>query len=230
MSVQKIKEIKATYDFMSNVYFGNWQYRWKGTPHMGNFLKNKKESILAHQLACIGFWFNLRRICPNLNKLVDSEKIYEILWIHDLGEIFIGDISQSLQINGEGINKSQIERKEIIKMAGKIPKKTLKTILQNFDAFEKKHEEINSLEVLVCKLIDNIQGNHFAIVFGNDFKIHSDLINKILNRSFIKAASRLLEVLKKRNNKKAYKEVKSVVTYFISLYKKSGAKLKLEKI
>lgn len=230
MSSKITKEIEATYAFMSNVYLGNWQYRWKGTPHMGNFLKkNKKESILAHQLACIGFWFNLRRICPNLNKLVDSEKIYEILWGHDLGEIFAGDVSQSLQVKGKGEGKSQIERKEIIKMTGKIPKRTLKTLLYNFDAFEKKHEEINSIEILVCKLIDNIQGNHFVIVFGNDFKTHSDLINKILNRSFIKAARRLLEVLKKKGNKKAYKEVESVVTCFIHLYKNSGAKLKLEK-
>lgn len=67
------KEIEATYTFMQNVYFGNWQYRFKGTPHMSDILKkNKKESILAHQLSCIGFWFNLKRICPNLNKLVDS--------------------------------------------------------------------------------------------------------------------------------------------------------------
>ena len=225
------KELGATYTFMSNVYLGNWQYRWKGTPHMKNILKkNKKESILAHQLACIGLWFNLRRICPNLNKLVNSENIYEILWGHDLGEIFVGDVSQTMQVKGMGINKSKIEREEIIKMAGKIPKKTLQTILENFDAFEEKTEEINSLEILVCKFIDSIQGNHFNVIFGNDYKTYSDLINKILNRSFIRTTRRLLEVLKKRGNKKAQKEVESIANYLIYLFKKSGTKLRLEKL
>src|SRR3989338_7734717 len=102
------KEMKATYTFMQNVYLGNWQYRWKGTPHMKNMSrKNKKESILAHQLSCIGFLVDLRRICPNLNKLVDSEKIYEILWRHDLGEIFAGDVSQTMQVKGKGANKNK---------------------------------------------------------------------------------------------------------------------------
>jgi 5'-deoxynucleotidase YfbR-like HD superfamily hydrolase len=225
------KEMKATYAFMSNVYLGNWQYRWKGTPHMKNALrKNKKESILAHQLACIGLWFNLRRICPNLNKLVNSENIYEILWGHDLGEIFAGDVSQTLQVQGKGVNKSKIERQEIIKMAGKIPKRTLKILLKNFDAFEKKYEDIENIEILVCKLVDNIQGHHFGLVFGNDYKINSDLINKILNRSFVRIARRFLKVLEKKDHKKAYEEIELVVKYFIDLFKKSGAELKLEKI
>lgn len=147
-----------------------------------------------------------------------------------MGEIFVGDISQPQQIKGKGVGKSKIERQEIIKMAGKIPKKTLKTLLQNFDAFEEKTEEMNSIEILVCKLIDNIQGNHFAVVFGNDFRTHSDLINKVLNRSFIRTIRRLLEVLKNGGHKKAHKEVESVVNYLIYLFKKSGVKLKLEKM
>ena len=229
-SIKIKKEMRATYDFMSNVYFGNWQYRWKSTPHVKSAQKDKKESVLAHQLSCMGLWFNLRRICPNLNKLVNSENIYEILWGHDLGEIFAGDVSQTEQVRGKGINKSQIERKEIIKMAGKIPKKTLDTLLKNFDAFEKKYENIDSIEILVCKLVDNIQGHHFGLVFGNDYDVHSELINKILNRSLIRITKRFLSVLKKGGHKKAHEEVELVVNYFIEIFKKSGAKLNLDSI
>ncbi len=224
------KEIEATFAFMENVYLGNWEYRFKGTPHMRNmFLKNKKESILAHELSCMGFWFNLRRICPNLNKLVDSEKIYEILWGHDLGEVFAGDVSLALQVKGRGVNKSQVERQEIIRMAGKIPKKTLETLLKNFDAFEEKIEKINSTEILVCKFIDSVQGHHFGVVFGNDYRKNSDLVNKILNRSFIRTTRRLLEVLKKENHTEAHKEVRAVANYLISLFRKAGVELKLDK-
>lgn len=231
MSAKIKKEMGATYAFMRNVYLGNWQYRWNGTPHMSNMLKkNKKESILAHQLSCIGLWFNLRKICPNLDKLVDSEKIYETLWIHDLGEIFAGDVSLTIQVNGGGKDKHKTERKEIIRMAGKIPAKTLKDILRNFDAFEKKIEEIDNIEILVCKLVDNIQGHHFGLVFGNNYRENSELINKILDRSLIRIVRRLLEILKGGGHKKAYKEVESVVDHFLHTFQRSGKiKLKLGK-
>ena len=224
------KSLNGIYKLMSNVYEGNWQYRWHGTPHMSeSLLANKKESILAHQLACIGFWFNLRIVCPNLNKIVDSVKIYEIFWGHDLGEIFTGDVSQTMQINGVGLDKSNIERKEIIEISKAAPREISRILLHNFDLFEKNHKKINSIEVLICKLIDNIQGNHFAMVFGNDFKINSDLINKVINRSFMKAANRLLEVLNDTGNKKAYNEAKTVIEHHLRLINKSGVKVKLEK-
>ena len=230
MSTKNQKEIEATYTFMKNVYLGNWEYRFKGAPHMSNMFKSKKkESILAHELACIGFWFNLKRVCPNLNKLVNTEHIYEILWGHDLGEIYAGDVSQTQQVKGLGKNKVQNERQEIIKIAGKIPKKNLETLLKNFDAFEKKTEEMNKLEILVCKFIDNVQGNHFNVVFGNDFKNNSDLVNKILNRSFIRTTRRLLQVLKEGGHKKAHKEVELVATHLIDLFRKAGTELELEK-
>lgn len=232
MTSQKFKKnIKATYDFMSNIYMGNWEYRFKGTPHMSNILKKgKSESILSHELACIGLWFNLRRLCPNLDKLVNSEKIYEILLVHDLGEIFAGDVSLSHQVKGRGINKHQLERKGIIKMAGKVPKQTLDALLENFDALEKKIETIDNLEVIVSKFVDNIEGHHFALIFGNDYKKHSEIINKILNYSFVPRSRRLLEILKERKHKKAYKEVKLIIDNFIELFKKAGVKLKLDKI
>jgi 5'-deoxynucleotidase YfbR-like HD superfamily hydrolase len=231
MSKKIEKEIGATYAFMSNVYLGNWQYRFKGTPHMSNILgKRKSESVLAHELACIGLWFNLRRLCPHLNKLVNSERIYEILWTHDLGEILAGDVSLAHQVKGRGADKNKNERKEIIKMAGKIPRQTLSELLENFDAFEKKVEEIDDVEILVCKLIDNIEGHHFALVFGNDFNKHSEIINKILNYSFVPRARKLLEILKDKKNKKAYQEVKWIINSFIELFKKSGVRLKLDKI
>lgn len=216
---------------MSNIYLGNWQYRFIGTPHMANsFKKNRKESILAHELSCIGLWFNLRRLCPNLDKLVNSEKIYEILWCHDLGEIIAGDVSLALQVKGMGADKSKIERKEIIKMAGKIPKETLGELLNYFDAFEEKVEKMDDLEIIISKLVDNIQGHHFALVFGNDHKKHSNLINKILNRSFVPRARQLLYILKEKKHKKAYEEARWIIENFTEKFIKSGVKLKLEKI
>jgi 5'-deoxynucleotidase YfbR-like HD superfamily hydrolase len=223
MSKKIQKEIEGVYDFMSKVYFGNWQYRFSGTPHMSNANKTKKkESILAHELACIGFWFNMRRVCPNLDRLIDSTRIYEIFFSHDLGEILGEEISLSRQIKGKGKNKEVLERKEIVKLAKKAPKKIVKDILQNFDIFEEKIEKITDLEILVCKLIDNTQGNHFAISFGNDFKKHKEHIKKIFDFSFFKRRDRLLQVLKERGHKKAYKEVEIFSKHILELYRNKG--------
>jgi 5'-deoxynucleotidase YfbR-like HD superfamily hydrolase len=230
-SKQKEKDLTSVYDFMSNVYLGNWQYRFKGTPHMRNaFKKGQKESILAHELACIGLWFNLRRICPNLNKLVNSEKIYEILWTHDLGEIYASDVSLALQVQGRGTDRHKRERESIIKMAGKIPKKTLNALLQNLDSFEGEVEKMTDLEIVLCKWLDNVQGHHFALTFGNDHKENSDLINKILNYSFVPRSRKLLQILKERKYKKAYEEAKWLIDNFTEQFRKAGVELKLEKI
>jgi 5'-deoxynucleotidase YfbR-like HD superfamily hydrolase len=222
------KQLDGIYNMMSHTYHGNWSYRWKGTPWMSKILKNKKkESILAHEMCCIGLWFGLRRICPNLDALVDSTRMYEIFWGHDLGEIFIGDIPQFSQLRGRGIDKSKLEKEEILRMSKKAPKEVTTPLLSNFDSYEAKNVESKDLEVLICRLIDNMQGNHFGMVFGNSFDTHSDVIDKVVNRSFVKNATNLLSYLKKNRQTAAYKEASYIISHHIKAIKKSGVKLKL---
>ena len=221
------KSLRALYDFMASAYMGNWQYRWGGVPWMEKSAKaGRQESILAHQWACMGFWTILKDMCPALSLMVDTRKIYEIIWSHDLGETFIGDISQYRQLDGLGVNKHILERRELLKMSRHLLPKTSKRILGYFDEFEKPIEKITKVEVLVAKLLDVIEGNHFALVFGDGLSQYPEKIEQIVNKTFVRVSARLLEVLKLRGKLKAYKEVLLIVEHHLKHYRKLGIKVK----
>ena len=224
------KELNGAYEFMADAYHGNWQYRWGGgTPYLQKNIKTRKnESIVGHEWACIGFYFYFRRLCPALNKLVDATEIYERLWSHDLGETFRGDISQFQQLTGKGADKHFFERKEIQKMGKKISKKTLKQLIDWFNEFEGEFKNIKKLEILIVKFIDTMQGNHFALVFGNNLPKYKITINKIVNRSFIPITKQLLKILKEHGHKKAYQEVKIVALHHLKMFDKAGVSINLD--
>lgn len=223
------KSLEGVYDFMSHAYHGNWQYRWIGTPHLQKNLKaQRNESVAGHQWACVCFWFQISNICPNLNKLVDKSEIYERLLSHDLGETFIGDVSQARQVKGEGKDKSILERREIQKMSRKLPEKIRKKLLKWFDEFENDFSKMNKIEPLLSKLIDVMAGNHFAMTFGNDLAKHKVLVQKIVNRSFVSIAVQFLKVLKKRRHKKAYEEVRVLSLEHMKMMNKQGIQLDLK--
>lgn len=190
-----------------------------------NIIAGKNESILAHQWACIGFWLTLQDVCPALRALVDTREIYERVWSHDMGETFIGDISQFRQINGDGINKHLLEQKEIERITKFLPFKTSRKLRGYFQDFEKPIEKITKLEALVSKLIDTIQGNHFALVFAEGLSENKESVKKIVERTSVRTACRLLNVLKESGHKKAHDEVLVVISHHLNYYKKLGIKI-----
>lgn len=221
------KSLDNIYKFMADNYQGNWSYRWGGVPWMQkNNTKGKRESILAHQWACVGFWLTLKDICPALNALVDTQEIYERVWSHDMGETFVGDISQFRQINGDGKDKHLLELREIERMTKFIPLKTSRKLISYSKEFEKSRDKITKLEALVAKLIDTIQGNHFALVFaeGLGSSNNKDSVKKIVERTTVRTAHQLLKVLKQRGHTKAHKEVLTVVNHHLDYYRKLGIK------
>ena len=192
-----------------------------------NIIGNKNESILAHQWACIGFWLTLKDVCPALSSLIDTQEIYERVRSHDMGETFVGDISQFRQINGGGKDKHLIEQKEIERITKLIPSKTSRKIRGYFKESEKPREEITNLGVLVSKLIDSLQGNHFALVFAEGLGSlqNKDSVKKIVERTTVRTALQLLKVLKQKGHVKAYKEVLAVVNHHLDYYRKLGIKI-----
>lgn len=222
------KSLDNIYRFLADNYQGNWSYRWGGVPWMReNNKKGKKESILAHEWACMGFWFVLRDVCPALNKLVNTQEIYERVWSHDMGETFIGDISQFRQINGKGVDKHLLERKEITRMTKFLNPKTSRKLQGYAKEFEKPIEKITKLEALVAKFIDTIQGNHFALVFaeGLGSSKNKDSVLKIVERTSIRVANQLLKILKRRRHAEAHAEVLAVLNHHINYYRKLGIKI-----
>ncbi len=222
------KSLDNIYKFMADNYQGNWSYRWDGVPWMEkNNKKGKRESILAHAWACIGFWLTLKDICPALSSIVNTQEIYERIWSHDMGETFLGDVSQFKQINGVGKDKHILEQQEMERMTKFITLKTSRKILKYFKEFEKPREKITRLEALIAKLIDTIQGNHFALVYAEGLRSleNKDSIKKIVERTTVRTANQLLKVLKKHGRPKAHKEVLSIVNHHLDYYKKLGIKI-----
>lgn len=222
------KKLDSMYDFMAQSYQGNWEYRWGGVPYMQKRIKaGQKESILAHQWACVGFWFLMKDVCPNLSKLVSTEEIYERVWSHDLGETFLGDISQYRQVNGEGGDKHVVEYNEVAKMSKKLPKSTQKRLLSYLKNYGHNIEKVTKLEILIAKLIDTLQGNHFSLVFAEGLGApkHKFTVAKIVERTSIKVSRRLLEVLKEKKHQKAYKEVLDLINHHLAYYIAKGVPL-----
>lgn len=213
---------------MAQNYQGNWSYRWGGVPWMRkNNKKGRRESILAHEWACVGFWLALKDVCPALSSLVDTQEIYERVWSHDMGETFIGDVSQFQQINGKGKDQHLIEQLEIKRMTKSLASKTSRKLRGYSKEFEKPLEKITNLEALVAKLIDAIQGNHFALVFaeGLGSSKNKDSVKKIVRRMTVPVANQLLKVLKQRGHIQAYAEVLAIVQHFLGYYRKLGIKI-----
>ncbi len=225
MSQKTSPRLKGLRQFLKQVSYGNWQFRWSHVPYFDTAKTGKTESIVAHEWGCIIFWLGLRRVCPNLDAVVDSTKIYEILTIHDLGETYRGDISAVSQLNGQGVNKHLVERREILKITKSLGNDSSREIITLFDKFESELGKITELEVLVANFIDSLQGNHFVLDFGHDLQAHSETINKIINKYEVPQFKRLIDRLLELGHQKAAEEVRGVISNHVDEIKGMGIKL-----
>ena len=215
------KNIQGVFNFMAQAYEGDWQFRWGNTPYFQSVKNGRQESITSHVWGCMGLWMQLRRVCPELNQFVDHTKVYEILWGHDLGETYKGDISAVLQLQGEGVDKHLLEREEIKRMASSLPNRSRKDLLERFDKFESPPEKIDGPETLIAIFLDSLQGNHFCLTFGNDLPKHSATISKIINKFQVPYFRRLVEVLIDSGQPGAAKEIKQILTIHLDQIKQA---------
>lgn len=224
MRMSLIKKLDGIYDFMGRVYQGNWKPRWIGTPFMSEFNDSgKSESILGHMWAMKEFWFQIKNICPELNKVVKNEVLYEKIMNHDLGETSDdGDISMTRQLNGEGSNKKLSEREQLLSLTKALNERTRSTILKDFDEFEEAPENIRNLETLIAKFIDTLQGDQFALMFGNNLPENSDLIDRIIRVRFVSYTQRLIDVLNELGYKKASKEIIQIANHHLEQIRSVG--------
>ena len=222
-------QINGIYRLLSDAYTGNWQNRWRDTPYLKDALdEGKVESITGHSWGTMEFWFLLRRVCPNLESLVSSVEVYEILLNHDLGETHKGDVPLYRKINGE-VDDKMIERQGVEILSEQLPD-TRRELLGWFDEFETEIDRVDKLEILVAKWIDTLQGNHFALTFGSKLPEYSKPINSILQIRFVPYTNRLIQVLEERGEKEAIKEVKEIARYHTELIKARGINFDTSKL
>lgn len=215
--------LDGVYEFIANSYGGNWKFRFADTPYMKNARESGwRESINEHAWACMEFWFQLRRLCPALNRLVDSLTVYEMLLNHDLGEIRYADTPLYRVVTGLQADDKRSERRGLEELSASLPLHAQQDLLSSFDAFESELADIDVLEALVSKWVDNMQGNHFAMVFGEDFSQNADSIKKILNLRFIPITKRLMKILQARGEAEVLAEVKTVAAHHLDRVRTLG--------
>lgn len=240
--------LRRVYEFMKGVYPANWQVRWGETPYMSSFSdqgeidqfvsrSGKFESVPAHIWGCIGLWMNIRRICPSLDKLTDSTEVYERLWGHDLGETYLGDISLASKIHTD-VNTGKVEeREEYTRLFAPLPEGQRERMIEWFDQFEHTEGGVRRpLEVLVARWIDHLQGDHFALVFGNDLEEYSPTIEKIVRKRSVLFSRILIDSLRLRAKEEPDKkdiflqaadEVEDIARIHIEMIREAGIELDL---
>jgi 5'-deoxynucleotidase YfbR-like HD superfamily hydrolase len=224
------KALDGIYEFMAKAYQGNWQYRFVDAPYMRDAnASGHMESVLAHEWACMAFWFQLRRVSKKLDKVVNSLKLYEMLLNHDLGETVKGDLPAHKFIEDESVDKASSkvsEEEEEIKQLGKdLPVDNIDSILSLFDEMERQPEDIDTIEALVAKYLDGYSGMHFALVFGNDLGENSQVLIKIVNDFFIRYSEHLINRLNKTDKKEAAKEVEEISAHIIKKWQNVGVNI-----
>lgn len=159
-------------------------------------------------------WSLLKTVTPNLTSSVNSELVYDLLLFHDLGEVASEDMPLVKQLQEGSSQKKEMESLEIDKITNDLPETTKKFIRQCFFDYSYAAADGASIEVLLARYINSIQGNHFAMVYGFDFAKHADLIMKIVNRYFMPVAEELVGELAIRN-KLAANEVEALTSYHL---------------
>lgn len=217
------KKFDQAFSFLEYIYRGNWQFRWENVPFINQNSNNTKgESVIAHSYSSLMLWFSLRYVLPHINKIIHSEKIYEHLLIHDIGEIEIGDISRATQIAHPSATKDQDELSVIEKLVSAYPPVLGQRITALFREFTFNDKQ--SLESLMANYCDSLQGNHFALIYGFNLQKNSQLISKIINSHFIPISTQLIDRLN-TIDLKAGQEIQSLTSYHLQSIRNAGIKL-----
>lgn len=243
--------LRRVYEFMKGVYPANWQVRWGETPYMSSFSGQSEidqfvshsgrfESVPAHIWGCIGLWMNLRRICPSLDQLVDSTEVYERLWGHDIGETYLGDISLASKIHTDVNTGKTEEREEYLRLLTPLTEGQRERMVEWFDEFEHVEGDVRRpLEVVVARWIDHLQGDHFALVFGNNLEEYSPTIEKIVRKRSVLFSRILIDSLRGRAEEEPDKkdmflqaadEVEDIARIHIEMIREAGIELDLTEL
>lgn len=197
----------------------------------------KFESVPGHVWACIGLWMHIKDNCPSLDRLVNSQQVFERLWAHDLGETLSGDISYAVKIKKSLRLGKRVERKNYIKIIKPLDKKVRQKLTSWYDEFESEGRNL-PIEALVARWIDNLQGDHFLLSFGNNLSKYSETIRNIVEARSVARAKSIIEFLEKsamkaknvRIYKKAADDVKEVMRFHIGLMRKRKIRISLSEL
>lgn len=222
---KKNDEVSA---FMDRAYDAYGIMRFHGAPFMKqpqlDHTNRGEESISSHMWAVELLWEATHPIVPNLTNAVNVNNIFKYIRIHDLGEIGDGDISIVRQLNGEG--KDRAKREEVIfsEITSLLPQESQVSIRQTHNEYEKEKNDslTKNKDVLLAKILDTMQGDHFVLSQSINFDQYKDLHKKIVNRALLPYVSRLYNLLQEDESIQAMKELQLLLKHHLYQYQKRG--------
>jgi len=138
-------------------------YRWKG----GNWRKDIVETDWQHVYSMFEVLQDLNKTCPTLSSDVDIQTVQHMIYVHDQGEISVGDLTHNR--HDYAAQYGEWKRKEYI--AGKWQLRKIKDRDIRLKATELYDRCFNirdyDKEALLTDFIDKIQGSRFG--FRNVF-------------------------------------------------------------
>lgn len=214
--------------FMKEAYEAYGVMRFAGAPYMRqpqvDHHNRGEESIAAHMWAVGLLWEVTYPIMPHLTKIIDPEKVHRYVRIHDIGEIGDGDVSVVRQFNGEGKNRAQREEVVFSEISSLLPTESQIFIRQTHDQYEKEKNDYQTQnkEVLLAKMFDTLQGDHFVLTQGINFEDHSDIHKRIVIAKLLPFSKQLQKLLHDSDQIEAIEEVNLLIKHHLYLYQQKG--------
>jgi 5'-deoxynucleotidase YfbR-like HD superfamily hydrolase len=227
-------QIEGVRRFISNIFPGNWQWRFKNdTPYMTiSFKKGQRESVNGHMMAAAHLWNQYSNLFPKLSKVVDSKRVLLMLLGHDLGEIPKGDVSIGTQLKN-GLKKDRIDNEKLgfIEVTSSLPENQKKELVSFFDAFEFGYDEVGEvwdMDALIARLIDSIVGDYFMMDHYNDIDKYWEQNALAIKTRMNGCVNQIIKIFNERGQMGAKNDVLKIVKYHIEALRKNGIKVELD--
>ncbi len=222
------QELDQLYSFMSGVYPAYDRMRFRGASFMKEPIPDLtnvgQESIADHMWATLLMWDALYPLLPAFSQTINPARVSSYILTHDMGEIADGDISATLQLDGYGKNRAEIELVNFKRLTSLLPQASQTIFDQTHLRYEeeKSNPETNDKEVLIAKIMDSVQGDHFVLDQSIDFNGSLEIHKKILARSLMPYVQRLSAILQKEGELLAAEEIRILIKHHLHEYQKRG--------
>jgi 5'-deoxynucleotidase YfbR-like HD superfamily hydrolase len=216
------------YTFMGKMYQAYGRMRFRDSPYMNEpppeLSEPGTESIADHMWSVNLLWMSTQPIMPHVAAAVSVDEVSSFLTMHDIGEIGDGDISAYRQINGDGMNRREQEFIIFNALTAVLPEESQQLLNTLHDRYEqeKNDPQTTDKEVLLAKIFDTLQGDHFVLTQHDDFSIEPEAHVRIVTQKLLPYATRLRELFLEEKNYDAAQEITLLMSHHLHQYQKKA--------
>jgi len=235
LEITLFADLDKAYLFMQSIYQLYGRMRFRGAPFMKDPAKDLtnigEESVGEHLFSVTLFWEILHPIIGNVSNSLQVQKVSQMLFIHDIGEIEQGDISAVLQLQGVGTNRAAIEQDAFTKLTSILPKKSALFLQRINHRYEKEKNDLNTQdkEALMTKIMDTIQGDHYVITHSIEMKTYAPIHSRIIAAKLFPYVKQLEKILAKEGNNLGVKQLHIFIKHHLYQYQKREGTIPWEK-